>query len=185
MKTALQPELLAPDPATDHILGPPGAPVTVIEYGDYLSEPCVQAHQAMAILRTEFDGALRLVYRHFPDRLDHPAAELAAEAAEVMAAQGKFWPYHELLCASGVHLNAKSLRAHAESLDADLDRYDRELRDHVYLQRVQEYVEGAHHLDIRALPTFFVNGTRVDVSFGMEHLDRFIRDLLHPRHGPG
>jgi Thioredoxin len=49
-----------------------------------------------AILK-RFGAKLRFVFRNMPLSEMHPNAELAAEAAEAAAAQGKFWQMHDAL----------------------------------------------------------------------------------------
>ena len=173
-------KLLRPDKATDHIRGPASAPVTLIEYGDFECPMCYQAETALKIMFSHFDSQLRFVFRHFPLREVHPHAELAAEAAEAAGAQGKFWPMHELLFTRSQHLKEKQLMEYAEQIGMDLPRYRYEMNDHVYLQRVQEHMQGARHLGVRSTPTFYVNGVFADVSFGLQHLHESIdKALLH------
>ena len=74
--------LLTPDAATDHILGPASASVTIIEYGDFECPSCGRAHAAMKIILGRFGDRVRLVFRHYPQIWIHPHAEMAAEAAE-------------------------------------------------------------------------------------------------------
>ena len=50
-----------------------------------------------------------------------------------------------------------------------MPRYQNEMNDHVYLQRVQEHMQDARHLGVRSTPAFYVNGVFTDVSFGLEH----------------
>jgi len=113
---------------------------------------------------------VRFVFRHFPLREVHPNAELAAEAAEAAGAQHKFWNMHDVLFEHQLHLKTKSLRQYAEKVELDLERYDHEMEDHLYLQRVQEHVSGGTGSGVRATPTFFLNGVVQDVSFGMQRL---------------
>jgi protein-disulfide isomerase len=172
--------LLLPDEATDHIRGPASAPVTLIEYGDFECPSCCQAHGALKIMLSHFGQLLRFVFRHFPLREVHPHAEMAAEAAEAAGAQGKFWPMHEFLFTNSQHLKEKHLLDYARQVGLDLPRYQYEMNDHVYLQRVQEHMQGARHLGIRSTPVFFVNGVSADVSFGLQHLHESI-DRALPR----
>lgn len=166
------------DRKIDHILGPATAPVTLIEYGDLECPSCRQAHGVVHLLRKQFAHEVRFVFRHFPLVEVHPHAELAAEAAEAAGAQGKFWPYVDMLFEHQAHLKAKDLLAYAERLELDLVRYRAEMEDHVYLQRVQEHIALGHRAQARATPTFFVNGVLVDVSFGFEQLERTIAQAL-------
>ncbi len=127
---------LQADEAVDHILGPASASVTLVEYGDFECPSCAQAHAAMKIILSHFGRQVRYAYRHYPQREVHPDAELAAEAAEAAAAQGKFWPYHDLLFEHQQHLKEKHLLDYARRLDLDMARYQYEMKDHVYRQRV-------------------------------------------------
>ncbi len=64
--------------------------------------------------------------------------------------------------------------------ELDLERYDYEMGDHVYLQRVQEHIENGKKSGVRSTPAFFVNGALQDVSFGMEQLYQAIETKLRP-----
>ena len=101
----------------------------------------------------------------------HPHALRAAEAAECAGAQGKFWPMHDLLFENQPHLEAAAAaRAMRSGCRLDMTRYDAEMDDHVYLQRVREHMQSGRESGVRATPTFFVNGQIQDVSFGMQSL---------------
>ncbi len=170
--------LLLPDVTIDHIHGPATAPVTVIEYGDFECPSCFQAYTALKVMLPHFDGKLRFVFRHFPLREVHAHAELAAEAAEAAAAQGSFWPMYELLFENQQHLKEKHLLDYASRLGLDLPRFQNELSDHVYLQRVQENLQGGQQLGVRSTPAFYVNRVFTDVSFGPQHLHQAIDKAL-------
>lgn len=170
--------LLLPDEATDHIRGPASGAVTLIEYGDYECPSCLQAQGALNIMFSHFGPQLRFVFRHFPLREVHPHAELAAEAAEAAGAQRKFWPMHELLFRNSPHLTEKHLLDYAKQVGLDLPRYQFEMNDNVYLQRVQEHILGGRHLGVRSTPAFYVNGVFTDVSFGLHHLHEAIDKAL-------
>lgn len=156
--------------AQDHNLGPSHAAVTVVEYGDFECPNCKQAAPSLKLLLERFPGRVRIVWRHFPLEEVHPHALGAALASEVAAGQGKFWPMHDLLFGDQRHLDASHLRRHAEGLELDLRRYDADMGDTVYLQRVREDIEGARASGVRSTPTFFVNGAIHDVSFGLQGL---------------
>ena len=170
--------LLRLDEAIDHVRGAASAPVTLIEYGDYECPSCFQATAALTIMMAHFGDGLRFAFRHFPLREVHPHAELAAEAAEAAGAQGKFWPMHDLLFANQHHLKEKHLQGYAAQLGLDMARYENEMKDHVYLQRVQEQISSGEHLAIRSTPAFYVNGVFTDVSFGLQHLHQAVERVL-------
>ena len=154
----------------DHILGNEHAPVTLVEYGDFECPNCKQAAPAAKMLLERFPGRVRLVWRHFPLEEVHPHALGAALASEVAAGQGKFWPMHDLLFANQAHLKVHQLRDYAERLELDMGRYDLEMDDHAYLQRVREHMQSGRESGVRATPTFFLDGRIQDVSFGLTAL---------------
>ena len=89
------------DPSSDHVLGPPGAEITLVEYGSYLCPYCHTAHEVVRRLREEFGERLRYVYRHLP-LADRSEATRAAELAEYVAeTSGDFWHVHDTLMRRG------------------------------------------------------------------------------------
>lgn len=165
-----QRDLVTPVTAIDHVLGPEHAPVTVVEYGDFECPTCKQAAPSLKLLLDRFPGQVRIVFRHFPLEEVHPHALAAAEAAEVAAAQGKFWEMHDLLFANQLHLKSANLRGYAERLNLDLARYTAEMDDEIYRQRIREHIEGGRRSGVRATPGIFLSGVIHDVSAGMQSL---------------
>ncbi len=163
---------------TDHVHGSPGARVTVVEYGDFECPSCRQAYPAVKIMLKHYGDRIRFAFRHFPLVEVHPHAEMAAEAAEIAGAQKKFWQMHDLLFENQLHLKANNLRQYALRLELDLDRYDWEMKQHTYLQRIQEHIRSGEQSGVRQTPTFFVNGEVTDVSFGMERLEQAIEKAM-------
>jgi NhaA family Na+:H+ antiporter len=50
----------------DHILGPPDAELTLVEYGSYACPHCHAVHDVIAGLRNRFGERMRYVFRHLP-----------------------------------------------------------------------------------------------------------------------
>jgi protein-disulfide isomerase len=170
--------LTPPVGPTDHVEGPLHAPITLLEYGDFECPACEQAYGAVRILRTRYAKHMRFVFRHFPLREVHPHAEFAAEVAEAAGAQGKFWQMEALLFQNQAHLKPHALRQYAAALELDMIRYDAEMGDRIYLQRVQEQIASGQASGVRATPAFFLNGQPVDVSFGIERLGHALEALI-------
>jgi len=165
--------------AADHTLGDTHAGLTLLEYGDYECPACIQAAPLTKHLVEAFGKRLCFVYRHYPLIEVHPHAELAAEAAEAAAAQGQFWAMHRLLFSQPHHMALTALAAHAQSIGLDVIRFKAEMADRIYTQRVQEHRRAGEKSGIRATPSFFLNGTPVDVSFGLEKLEEAVHLALH------
>ena len=157
--------------AADHSVGLDNAPITLLEYGDYECPACAKAAPVVRQITERFGSQLRLVFRHLPLMALHPHAELAAEAAEAAAAQGKFWEMHYLLFASPKHLSLPNLTQHAQAIGLDMTRFHAEMADHIYTQRVQEHRRAAALSGVETTPTFILNGQRIDLSHGLDALE--------------
>jgi len=165
--------------AADHTLGDTHADLTLLEYADYECTACVQAEPLTQHLVEAFGKDLCFVFRHFPLMELHAQAELAAEAAEAAAAQGQFWAMHHLLFSQPHHLALAQMATHAQSIGLDMNRFNAEMADRIYTQRVQEHRRAGERSGVRATPAFFLNGTPVDVSFGFDKLEQAIHVALH------
>jgi len=147
------------DPDRDHIRGPDGALVTLLEYGDFECPYCGQAEGVIRELLSS-QGDVRYVWRHLPLNDVHPTAQLAAEASEAAAAQGKFWEMYDTLLAHQDALSMRDLVGYAKELDLDVERFTDELRRREYTPRVSEDVASADESAVSGTPTFFINGRR-------------------------
>ena len=148
------------DPDRDHIRGPADAPLTLVEYGDFECPFCGRATGAVADLRERFGDQLRYVFRHLPLSDVHPHAQLAAEAAEAAAPQGKFWEMYDRLFAHQDRLATTDLLEHAAAVGLDVPRFARDLGSARYTRRVQQDVESAEASGVGGTPTFFIGGRR-------------------------
>jgi len=155
-----RPVLTIPVGERDHILGPENAQITLVEYGDYECPSCGEAYFTIKQLQINLTPRIRFVFRNFPKSTIHPHAQHAAEAAEIAAAQGNFWEMHDYLYEHQKHLDDKSLVKYAASLGLDSGQFKRELKDHIYAERVHEDFMSGVLSGVNATPTFFINGYR-------------------------
>ena len=173
-RTASLPMLLAEpvDPGRDHIRGPAGAPLTLVEYSDFECPFCGKATGVVRELRERFGDDLRYVVRHLPLTDVHGYAEIAAQAAEAAAAQGRFWEMHDVLFAHQGELELEDLVGYAGELGLDVERFVRELQEGVHAQRVRDDVIGAEASGARGTPTFFIGERRHVGPYDTEALAR-------------
>ena len=139
----------------DHVLGPPDAELTLVEYGSYACPRCCAVHEVIEALRSRFGDRMRYVFRHMPVSGNESAlraAELAEYAAET---GGRFWEVHEALMERGPddfgrlarELNLPSGTDHDAALSAAK-------------ARVREHVDSARRSGVHVAPAFFINGRR-------------------------
>ena len=166
--------LLLPIRPTDHILGPGDASYTLVEYGDYECPDCGRLYLILRDLQKDFAARLRVVFRHYPLSGIHHRAQEAAEAAEAAAAQGKFWEMHALLFERQNKLRTKDLIVYAGKMNLDVERFRKELKSHVYAERVRgDFIAGVQN-GVYGTPGLFMNGVRYDRSWDHDSLTRLL-----------
>ncbi len=160
--TGAEQALLDPpvDPERDHVRGPVDAPLTLVEYGDFECPFCGRATGSIEELQERFGDRLRYVFRHAPLTDAHVHAQLAAEAAEAAAAQGRFWEMHDRLFAHQGQLGSADLLGHAAAVGLDVARFARDLGAGRHARRVAHDVESAGASGVTGTPTFYVGGRR-------------------------
>jgi protein-disulfide isomerase len=154
----------------DHIQGPANAAVTLVEYGDYQCPYCGRAYPIIKEVRARMGDRLRFVFRNFPITTSHPNAEAAAEAAEAAGGQGIFWDMHDHLFENQERLGDRDLHEYAEQVGLDVDRFDNEMAEHVYADRVREDFMGGVRSGVNGTPTFYIDGARHDGSYEVDDL---------------
>jgi Na+/H+ antiporter NhaA len=162
------------DPDRDHIRGPVESPVTLVEYGDLECPYCGQAETAIRELLTDF-AELRYVWRHLPLNDVHPHAQLAAEASEAAADQGKFWDMHDMMLAHQGDLTLRAIVGYAQDLELDLDRFKEHLRKRKGAAHIAQDVESADMSGVSGTPTFFINGHRHQDAYDVDTLSKAVR----------
>jgi NhaA family Na+:H+ antiporter len=146
------------DEARDHILGPPTAEITLVEYGSYACPYCRLANDEIASVRDRFGDRLRYVFRHRP-LTGSDIARRAAELAERARDPEEFWHAHVALMTRSPELTEDDLVAVAREIgvgegaapSADKAR-----------ERVEADETSARASGVRITPTFFINGRRYD-----------------------
>jgi Na+/H+ antiporter NhaA len=163
------------DPTVDHVLGDPTAPLVLVEYGDFECPHCLGAEVTVHDLRERFGDDMAFVFRHLPLEDVHEHARMAAEASEAAAAQGAFWPMHDVLFAHQDALTEPDLLGYAAELGLDTDQFARELHRRRHALRVERDIASADDSGAAGTPTFFVNGLRqgsVDIASLTQALER-------------
>jgi protein-disulfide isomerase len=147
-------------PPASVFIGPPKAPVTLMEYGDYECE--VALHNDLIVREVlQRYPMVNFNYRHFPQTRIHQKAHKAAEAAIAAAQLGKFVQMHDLILHNRRNLGTASLVFYARELGIGGMNFLDSLVTGKYGRYVQDDLITGIKLGVKEAPTFFINGKRM------------------------
>ena len=146
----------------DVFVGSQKAAVTLKEFGEYESEACAKANEIVKKLLHHYDGKIRFNFRHFPLTKVHQRALKAGEAAVATAQEGKFWEMHNILFANRKNLGTTSLKLHSKEAGVSSKRFLDDLVNATFGWQVQGDLKEGIDRGVKDVPTFFVNGERVN-----------------------
>jgi formate-nitrite transporter family protein len=158
--------IIAPGADPPHTKGPPTAPVTLEEFGDFECPPCGQFHPILKTMHEEFGDRLRIIFREYPLVPNHQHALYAASAAEAAALQGKFWEmHHKLYENQKTWHEAFDVRPifddYAKQIGLDIERFRRDVNSDGVARRITEDGKRGRSLNLKGTPSVFMNGREV------------------------
>lgn len=157
--------------AARHTKGPTQAVITISEFADFRCPTCAQASEVLKQVRNNNPNDIRVVFHHYPldqdcnpglSRQVHASACVAAFAAECAAEQGKFWEYADLLFVDQKVYTRQDLETYAGALSLDIDRFNSCLDTGRTKLYVQEDIDEASRVGIKATPTLIINGRLIE-----------------------
>ena len=171
-------------------LGDPDAPVTLVEFSDYLCPFCRRHYtETKPLLVEEYaaSGAVNFVFRDFPIEDLHPNAP-AGHAAGLCAAEQDaelFWDYHDELFSN--QENWKSLpdpgvflESVAVDIGADVDAFRTCVESGLTAEAVERSVTEVRALGFSATPSFQIIDNRTGETYqliGAQPYDAFTSAL--------
>lgn len=138
-------------------IGPAGAPVTIIEFGDFQSTFSKMEESALQQVRDRYGDKVRVVFKDFPP-LSSKEAMQAAEAARCANEQNKFRQMRDVVYADQSRLTVPDLKAAARQIGLDSAKFDSCLDSGKYASAIEADLEEGLRLGVRGAPSFFVNG---------------------------
>lgn len=164
--------------------GPAAAPVTIFEWSDYQCPYCKRAQEVLARLQAEFPETVKIAFKDFPLR-SHDRALPAALAARCAGAQGRYWEYHDLLFVAQPDFSRDELLGYARRLGLDAPPFTECLDSARFQDAVLTDQREGRDAGVRATPTFFVNGRKIEgalpIEVFREAIEQALRDAGSPR----
>ncbi|MUG91898.1 thioredoxin domain-containing protein [Scytonema sp. UIC 10036] len=176
--------LLLPPSTQDRIQGVLSAAVVLVMYGDYQCSRSGDVYKMIKVIKRELSASfgedyLCFIFRHFPQTQIHPHAQRAAQAAEAAAAQGQFWSMHDTLFTHQQNLENGYLIEYANDLGLDIPQFLKELSKQVYIDRINQDIEGGMQSGVTIAPALFINGNRYTGHWNTAELTAAITSASH------
>jgi len=148
-------------------LGPPDAPVTLLEFADFECPYCAHAFgEIEALASTTYKGKIRVIFKNYPLN-GHPWARTAAIAAECARLQNPsaFWDFARFFYSNQGQINPGNVQKKIDEEAAKLGLDDNALKACMAApaaaQRVAQDEADGNAVHVSSTPTFFVNGIPV------------------------
>lgn len=158
-------------------LGSATPTVEIVEFADFECPACRAVSQPLLSFVRDHASEVRLVVQHAPLALIHPHAVAAALGGICADRAGKFWPYYEMMYGEQTALTTDGERfiiAAGTRLGLDPEEFRRCMEDAATRRKLDEDMLAASRLVVRATPTFFINGKRMEGS-GWEFIEAAIQ----------
>lgn len=168
--------------------GPKDAPVTVVEFSDFQCPYCRNAHLQLSESLKEFEGKVRLVFKHFPLERIHPWAQPASVAAACAGRQGDaaFWTVADGFFADQQKISKETLKAKALELAAqanlDKSKFETCFDKAETAELVRRDVADGDSLGVGSTPSFFINGHPIRGYSSFEPFRELIKEMLEGKH---
>ena len=153
--------------------GEPGH-VVIVEFSDFQCGYCKRNHRMVEELKARHPNVLSIVHRNFPldpacneavERVMHPMACRAAEAAECANAQGRYEPMAKILFENQERLFESNLGRLAERAGLDTAAFAACMQSRQTLSKIVSDAREGKRLEITSTPTLFINGRRIRGTF--------------------
>lgn len=169
----------------DLFIGPKGAPVTIVEYTDFVSDRASAVSRAVIEVIQKYPGKIRHIVRPAAagaQALDQ--SRLVGQAAFCLSQQGKFWKGYPLLSLAGPKANQADLERLAADTGAKVPAFRECLKQRdMFSNRVKAYGQDMTTLTLQPGVNLFVGRQRL-MNPSLFDLYRTVEGLLKAKKKP-
>jgi protein-disulfide isomerase len=160
------------------VWGEESAPVVLVVFSSFTCPFSAQAKTLIDELKNQYPKDLQVIFKHFPLNDSEQAREPHLRAAAATE-QGKFWELHD---ANFGLMNGESNAANARSGESlklmaqgvDLKQIQAIIDSGKAAAKLRQDMAEAQALKVRATPTFFIDGVKLEGMQDKATLERLI-----------
>lgn len=159
------------------------AKVTLTEFSDFQCPACRSYEPLVQQLLKDYDGKLKLLYKHFPLKQTHLNAMAASRASEAAGAQNKFWEMHDILFEKQDEWSTEAnpdekFLSYAKGLKLDEEKFKADYKLKEFEDKINTQQEEGIKAGVGGTPTFFINGKQVVSGAKIEDMKKMIDEEL-------
>jgi protein-disulfide isomerase/uncharacterized membrane protein len=170
------------------VIGSPDAPVTIVEFSDFLCQHCKDASEVLLSIFYENPGKIKIIFINFPldikcnagmSRQLHEGACELAKGAICASAQGKFGKYSETVF--GLQLKSvgsRELDQIANYAGLDKKRFGECMANPETEKELLNQIKTADAMDINKTPVLFINGKQYRNKINRNIIEKIISEEL-------
>ena len=151
--------------------GPESAPISVVEFSDFMCPFCQNLAMAFSNYLPESGGRVKIFFKNYPldqacnptlSRTIHEGACELALGAVCAEKQGEFWAYHDrVFGAQPTRATAADVVQIATAAGLDGVALRSCMRSDAARKELEAQIEEGRRLEVQGTPTVFINGKRL------------------------
>ena len=170
--------------ANSPFTGPADAKVTIVEYSDFQCPYCSSAHVTVKNLLKDYEGKIKVAYKHLPLTNIHDWANDAAQASICVHKQNPetFWKLSDYFFTNQKAITKATFEAKLKEFSTQNAINAEDLKtcmaDPATQQKVAADAAEANSLGLSSTPSFVVNGRTVVGAIPAEQFKEIIDEAL-------
>jgi len=166
---------------TRAVVGPAGAPVTLVEWADFNCGHCSTANDTVKTLLEAYPGKIRFLYKHLP--ILAKESKTAAEYMEAIAMQDKEKAIkfkHEVFAGQRELREGgeEFLKKMAKKVGADVAKVQKDRKSTTVQKRIESDVAEAQKYEFNGTPGFMINGASIHGAYPADFFKKVIDGIL-------
>lgn len=167
-----------------HFRGPENAKITLVEFGDYQCPSCKAYHPVVLEILSRYPQQVRLEFHHYPLVSIHGNSMAASLAVEAAGEQGRYWEMNDLVFEHQDEWSKSpnpepDFLALAGMTGLNQNAFMQAMRSPQLQDRVLQDVVRAREANVEAVPTFFIDGQKINVPLSISAFVDVIEQHLH------
>jgi len=150
---------------SDPMMGNPGAPITIVEFGDIGCKDCQRVNFLIKDFVSKHPLDTRLVWKDAPrSNFFSDGYTLAHQAAQCAGKQNKFWQFLDIAMQNTNNLQEPGLRKIADGLNLNAQTWWDCTNSDATKQKITDSLNLADQLQITSLPAVFLNNRKILIN---------------------